>query len=298
MDLRRLASFLAVVDEGSFTRAARRLGIAQPSLSQQIRTLEAELGGPLLERLPRGIRVTAAGKAFLPEARSAVRAAERASTAARLALGIEAGELEVATLLSMTVGILPGRSSAGIARIRRSRVRMREYTHRALLEEHVRAGSATSRSARSRRLGGAGRVGSGTRSSSSSCRASDPLAGRQSIPLEALADRLWILFQPGHGLNDVVERACAPPASSRGSACGRRRWRRRHASRRRASVRRSCPTTCHDRPRRHRRQARPAGRPRAGRVHAERVVAARGDVPRGAETGSVEAPPGTHATAL
>src|SRR5947208_15552971 len=107
MDIRRLASFLAVVEEGSFTRGARRLGISQPSLSQQIRLLENDLGGPLLERLPRGVRPTAAGRALLPEAQAAVRAADRAETAARMALGLEGGELEVSTLLSMAVGILP-----------------------------------------------------------------------------------------------------------------------------------------------------------------------------------------------
>lgn len=209
MDLRRLASFLAVVDEGSFTRAARRLGIAQPSLSQQIRTLEAELGGPLLERLPRGIRVTAAGKAFLPEARSAVRAAERASTAARLALGIEAGELEVATLLSFTVGILPEAIVRWHARYPEMRVRMLEYTHHTLLEEHVRAGSGDI--ALGPKPGSwAGPVESlGYEELVVILPRSDPLAGRQSVPLEALADRLWILFQPGHGLNDLVVRACS-----------------------------------------------------------------------------------------
>src|SRR6266540_3066213 len=96
MNLRQLSSFIALVDEGSFTKAARRLQISQPSL-----------GGCLIERLPRGIRLTPAGKALLPEAQAAVRAAERASIAAGMALGLEAGELEVATLLSMTVGILP-----------------------------------------------------------------------------------------------------------------------------------------------------------------------------------------------
>src|SRR5438132_1162948 len=140
MDLRRLSSFLAVVEEGSFTRGSRRLGITQPSLSQQIRTLEAELGGPLLERLPRGIRLTSAGRALLPEAQAAVRAAERAGNAARMALGLEAGELEVATLLSMAVGILPHAIARWIDRYPGIAIRMREYTHRSLLEEDVRSG--------------------------------------------------------------------------------------------------------------------------------------------------------------
>jgi DNA-binding transcriptional LysR family regulator len=70
MNLRQLHYFLAIADEGSFTRAAEQLFVAQPSLSQQIKSLEQELGGALLERLPTGVRLTAAGKAFLPEARS------------------------------------------------------------------------------------------------------------------------------------------------------------------------------------------------------------------------------------
>ena len=72
MNLRQLRYILAIADEGSFTRAAERLFVAQPSLSQQIKSLERELGGPLLERLPKGVRLTTAGKAFIPEARAAV----------------------------------------------------------------------------------------------------------------------------------------------------------------------------------------------------------------------------------
>ena len=82
MNLRQLSCFVAVAEEGSFTRAAERIGIAQPSLSQQIRSLEAELGGLLLERLARGIVLTPAGRAFLPEARAALRATERAERSA------------------------------------------------------------------------------------------------------------------------------------------------------------------------------------------------------------------------
>ncbi|MGA9875019.1 MAG: LysR family transcriptional regulator, partial [Solirubrobacteraceae bacterium] len=96
-----------MADAGGFTRAAERLLVAQPSLSQQIKNLELELGGPLLERLPHGVRLTAAGKAFLPEARAAIAHAERAQRSARSALGLEAGELEVATVSSIAFGLLP-----------------------------------------------------------------------------------------------------------------------------------------------------------------------------------------------
>src|SRR6185437_5488804 len=60
VNLRQLQYLLAIADEGSFTRAAKQLLVAQPSLSQQIKSLEHELGGPLLERLPTGVRLTAA----------------------------------------------------------------------------------------------------------------------------------------------------------------------------------------------------------------------------------------------
>jgi len=66
MNLRQLEYFLVIAEEGSFSRAADRLLVAQPSLSQQIGVLEAELGGKLLERMPRGVRLTMAGQSFLP----------------------------------------------------------------------------------------------------------------------------------------------------------------------------------------------------------------------------------------
>ena len=84
-----------------------RVGIAQPSLSQHIRSLEEELNGALIERLPRGIALTPAGRTLLPEARAAVRALDAAGRGARAALALEAGELEIATVLSMAVGLLP-----------------------------------------------------------------------------------------------------------------------------------------------------------------------------------------------
>lgn len=93
MNLQQLRYFLETVETGSFTLAARRLHVAQPSLSQQVRALEAELGGELIERLPRALRLTAAGRAFMPKARAAVSAADDAAGLARRAIAAGPGSV-------------------------------------------------------------------------------------------------------------------------------------------------------------------------------------------------------------
>jgi DNA-binding transcriptional LysR family regulator len=93
MELRHIRYFLAVAEEGNFTRAAAKLGIGQPPLSQQIRDMETEIGAPLFHRVPHGAELTAAGMAFLPEAKAAVVAAEKAKLAAQRATRGETGRL-------------------------------------------------------------------------------------------------------------------------------------------------------------------------------------------------------------
>src|ERR1700755_2687235 len=84
MELRHLRYFVAVAEEGSLTTAAeRRLHTAQPSLSRQIRDLEVEVGVKLLDRGPRGIELTPAGRTFLDHARLALLQVEAAGEAAR-----------------------------------------------------------------------------------------------------------------------------------------------------------------------------------------------------------------------
>jgi LysR family hca operon transcriptional activator len=86
MELRHLRYFIAVAEEGSLSNAAeRRLHTAQPSLSRQIRDLEMEVGVKLLERRPRGIALTPAGRIFLDHARMALAQVETAGEAARRA---------------------------------------------------------------------------------------------------------------------------------------------------------------------------------------------------------------------
>ena len=79
MTLQQLTYFLAAAEHGSFTAAAESLFMAQPSLSEQIRRLEAELGVPLFMRIGRGLRLTEAGRLFLPHAERTVEAAREAS---------------------------------------------------------------------------------------------------------------------------------------------------------------------------------------------------------------------------
>src|SRR5215207_8575820 len=142
MTLRQLQYLVTVVDEGSFARAAPALYVAQPTLSQQVRALEAEVGGALVERLPRGVRPTPAGEALLPAARAALAATDRARRAARMVLGLEAGELEIATVGTVAIGLLPPLLRRWRARHPARTVRLHEYRDGPALAEAVAEGGA------------------------------------------------------------------------------------------------------------------------------------------------------------
>jgi DNA-binding transcriptional LysR family regulator len=106
-ELRQLRYFVTVAEERSFTRAAGRLHIAQQSLSQQIRTLESQLGVTLFERSSHGVELTDIGAVLLREARPVLAQAERVVEAVRRAARGEAGELRVGFLSSVANYVMP-----------------------------------------------------------------------------------------------------------------------------------------------------------------------------------------------
>jgi DNA-binding transcriptional LysR family regulator len=93
MELRHLRYFVVVADEGHFTRAAERLGMQQPPLSQQIRALEQELGFDLFRRHPKGADLTPAGATFLVEARAILGHVQQAALRAERVANGSAGTI-------------------------------------------------------------------------------------------------------------------------------------------------------------------------------------------------------------
>src|SRR5208282_2075949 len=106
MELRHIRYFLAVAEERHFTRAAAKVGIGQPPLSQQIKDLEAEVGTLLFHRLAHGAELTEAGKAFLSGVSEMPSLAQKATMAARRAARGDTGSLRVGFTSSATFNVV------------------------------------------------------------------------------------------------------------------------------------------------------------------------------------------------
>lgn len=100
MELHQLAYFVAVADEGNFTRAAERLHVAQPGVSAQVKRLERELGQELLDRSGRTVRLTDVGAAALPHARAALAAVQGVREAVEELAGLVRGQVAIGAVTS------------------------------------------------------------------------------------------------------------------------------------------------------------------------------------------------------
>ena len=209
MTLGQLAYFVAVVEHGSFTRAARALHVSQPALSHQIAQLEREAGAPLLERLPRVVEPTALGERLLPHARATVAAAEEAHTAAREVGDLRAGELRVGALLTVALGIVPATIRAWRTAHPDVQIELLEYASVETLTAAMLEGAADVAIGPPppRWRGRQQPIGDETFVVALS--PDDPLLACPSIRLEQLKDRPWVLYAPEFGLSTLVTEACA-----------------------------------------------------------------------------------------
>jgi LysR family hydrogen peroxide-inducible transcriptional activator len=136
MELHRLRYFVAVAETGSFTRAALREGITQPSLSQQILELENELDTRLFDRLGRKVVLTAAGEQLLPHARAVLTAVADAERSVRGGAG---GELRAGAIPTVAPYLLPDATRRFFREHPDAKLRLLEDRTERLLEA-VRAG--------------------------------------------------------------------------------------------------------------------------------------------------------------
>ncbi|MBW5484466.1 LysR family transcriptional regulator, partial [Streptomyces bambusae] len=220
MELAQLRYFVAVVEEGGFTRAGERLHVSQPGVSAQVRQLERELGQQLLDRSGRRVRPTEAGEAVLGYARAALAAVEGVRRTADEFAGLLRGRV--------SVGLVSGAAGAGAAVRGFDVVAVLGDFHDAypLVELALTEDTSERMAAALRRgeldialLGLPGAAPPGLSAQVvldeplvAAVRADDPLvreAVAGAVPLAALRDRPLISLPRGTGLRAVLEQAAA-----------------------------------------------------------------------------------------
>jgi DNA-binding transcriptional LysR family regulator len=219
MELRQLGYFVAVVEESSFTRAAARVHVAQPAISQQIAQLERELGQRLFDRSERRIRLTPAGEALLPNARAALAAATAAQDAVTALHGYLAGPLAIGC-----IPCPPEWLTSHLARFQHQHPKVRNILH--IGDPEALAADVAAQSLDAALIGmsaerlPAGPGGArlphvlasqtvGTEPLVVGVAPDHPLATRDQITLAELRDLPFATLTRGTGLRLVLEAACA-----------------------------------------------------------------------------------------
>jgi LysR family transcriptional regulator, hydrogen peroxide-inducible genes activator len=207
MELHQIRYFVTVVREGTFTRAAERLFITQPSLSEQIRKLETELGCPLFQRLGRRLALTGAGEAFLPHAERVVAEVEQARLRIQEVRGLRMGRLSIGVFPSAAARLLPEYLAGFRQRYPGVEVVLREESASGDIEQLVHEGQLDLAIVRlpKRRTDLEERfllrdpmvvvVPPG-----------HPLGERRSVGLLELAGEPFVVMRTGNGLRELVER--------------------------------------------------------------------------------------------
>jgi LysR family hydrogen peroxide-inducible transcriptional activator len=208
MEVHQLRYFCAVARHGTFTRASEVEHVAQPSLSQQILKLEAELGARLFDRLPRSAKLTVFGKAFLPKAERILRELQDAKTELRDMSGNAKGEVVVGIIPTISTYLLPKLLSDFTVRHPFTTIRIIEDITPALLQR-LHEGTID--------LAVAALPVAGTDLASVTLfeeklyvvlPEKHRLASRSSLPLSRLEGEPFLLLKEGHCFRDNLIAAC------------------------------------------------------------------------------------------
>jgi LysR family transcriptional regulator, low CO2-responsive transcriptional regulator len=216
----QLTSFLAVVRGGSVTAAAEQLVVTQPSVSAAVAALSRELGVDLIERAGRGVVPTRAGEAFAPYASDVLGLLDQGRRFAREAAGAAARELRIAAVTTageyIVVPLIKAHAALRPDISVTLSVENREGVFASVLEH--RADVAIG----GRPPGGLVGIPFLDNEIVAITAPDDPLAGEPDVPLEALAERPWLLRERGSGTRAMVEdylaeHGLAPAALTLGS---------------------------------------------------------------------------------
>lgn len=210
MDLRQLKYFVTVAEELSFVRAAQRLHMSQPPLSQQIKALEEELGVELLSRTRREVKLTDAGRVFLSESRELLEKAQAVAHRTRQAAGGEQATLRVGMATSALFHVLPPLLERVKARLPGVSMTITDMNSdeqvRSLTVDRIDLGFIHARSD----IGGLARCNVVVDALAVALPASHPLANRADLALRDLQDEAMVAFSREHApaLFDALIASC------------------------------------------------------------------------------------------
>ncbi len=225
MELRQVRYFVAVARQGTFSRAAAEVGVAQPAVSQQVRGLERELGVALFDRTSRRVRLTAAGAAFLPRAEGLLADETRARIEMQAFADLARGRLVIGAQPSLEEMWLPRllgrfhRRHPGIEIVLREETtaQLRGWLREGKLDLAVlnQAGDAPSDLTTAPLF---------TEDLVLVVAADHRLAGQRRVALVELRDEPWVLLKPGAVTRDLVLKASAVAGFAPRVACEVAAW--------------------------------------------------------------------------
>jgi DNA-binding transcriptional LysR family regulator len=209
ISLRGMECLVTIVEQGSMTKAATVLHMSQPALSHQIAAIERQLGVAVIERVPRGVRPTAAGAAVVGEARIALSAADKAVTAARRVAAGTGGRVRIACAETMTGWLLVPVIRSWRRRFPEVELDLKEYTSADRMLEVLLAGGAdiavapppTRTEEHVELLGEEEMVVVAS--------PEHRFAAMDAVPLKELADEPLVHYDPSNGIASWVDRFAA-----------------------------------------------------------------------------------------